>query len=135
MLLVPVFISGSRRRHSRVSGLPYFLRPYSLPAPSPRSLRKMSQDMQATASSSAAAAAASPMPIDASSSQVTAPAALDEGAKKDRALAEFMLMLDDYEPLVSLRSLVRAGLASLIILVKYMLVIQHDVKLIIIPVV
>lgn len=69
-------------------------------------LSKMSQDMQATASSSAAAAAASPMPIDASSSQAVAPAVLDEGAKKDRALAEFMLMLDDYEPLVRFGCLV-----------------------------
>lgn len=31
---------------------------------------------------------------------ITATTAVDEATKKDRALADFMLMLDDYEPLV-----------------------------------
>lgn len=35
-----------------------------------------------------------------SGATVTATTAVDEATKKDRALADFMLMLDDYEPLV-----------------------------------
>lgn len=57
-----------------------------------------SQDMQATASSSNAQNAASPMDaVPAAQPQTTI---VDEATKKDRALAEFMLMLDDNEPLV-----------------------------------
>jgi hypothetical protein len=60
-----------------------------------------SQDNQAAASSSKAQDAGSPMDATPSAPQQTAPTTvIDEATKKDRALAEFMLMLDDYEPLV-----------------------------------
>lgn len=65
-----------------------------------------SQDNQAAASSSKAQEAGSPMETTPSLPQQSAPtAALDEATKKDRALAEFMLMLDDYEPLVCFHTL------------------------------
>jgi hypothetical protein len=60
-----------------------------------------SQDNQAVASSSKAQDAGSPM--DASPSvplQTATTTVVDDATKKDRALAEFMLMLDEYEPLV-----------------------------------
>jgi len=60
-----------------------------------------SQDNQAAASSSKVQDAGSPMDVAPSAPQQTAPTTvIDEATKKDRALAEFMLMLDDYEPLV-----------------------------------
>lgn len=60
-----------------------------------------SQDNQAAASSSKAPDAGSPMDSTPSIPQQSAATTIvDEAAKKDRALAEFMLMLDDYEPLV-----------------------------------
>lgn len=40
--------------------------------------------------------------VSAPAAATTSAAVVDEATKKDRALAEFMLMLDDYEPLVCL---------------------------------
>ena len=66
----------------------------------PTNAAMTSQD-QAAASSSKAHDAGSPMDATPSAPQQAAPTTvIDEATKKDRALAEFMLMLDDYEPLV-----------------------------------
>lgn len=61
-----------------------------------------SQETQPAASSSNAQNAGSPMDTSSAPAPATTSTAtvVDEASKKDRALAEFMLMLDDYEPLV-----------------------------------
>ncbi|KAF8318645.1 transcription initiation factor IID TAF10 subunit [Clavulina sp. PMI_390] len=62
------------------------------------------QETQATATSSSTQNVGSPMDTSGSTLPVAGPSTIngpmDEAAKKDRALADFMLMLDDYEPLI-----------------------------------
>ena len=69
-------------------------------SPTPQYSFQSYSDAQQTSQTSTAVAAASSSTTTAASQPQTRQAA--EEARKDRTLAEFLLMLDDYEPLVCL---------------------------------